>query len=66
MSFIRISAQQARDLIANEALVVDIRDPQSYAAGCIQNAVHITADNVDDFILFLYKHRRVYINLNIY
>ena len=50
VSFIRISAQQARDLIANEALVVDIRDHQSYAAGCIENAVHITADNVDDFI----------------
>ncbi len=50
MSFVRISAQQARDLLVGDAQVVDIRDPQSYAAGCIENAVHITADNVDDFI----------------
>lgn len=50
MSFVRISAQQAHDLLASNALVVDIRDPQSFAAGCIQNAIHITADNVDDFI----------------
>lgn len=50
MSFIRISAEQARDLIADNALVVDIRDPQSYAAGSIENAVHIDGDNVDEFI----------------
>lgn len=50
MSFIRISVDQARKLIAENAIVVDIRDAHSYAQGCIENAVRIDADNVDEFI----------------
>lgn len=50
MTFIRISARQARELIDTEALVVDIRDAQSYAQGHIEGAVLINADNVDAFI----------------
>lgn len=50
MSFIRINVDQAKELIAENAIVVDIRDPRSYAEGCIENAVHIDGDNVDDFI----------------
>ncbi len=50
MSFIRISATQARELLSENSMVVDIRDPQSFAAGCIENAVNIDGDNVDDFI----------------
>ncbi|MDP1930089.1 MAG: thiosulfate sulfurtransferase GlpE [Gammaproteobacteria bacterium] len=50
MSFIRINAAQARELIAENAIVVDIRDPQSFSVGSIENAVHIDGDNVDEFI----------------
>jgi len=50
MSVIRINAEQASAMLADGALVVDIRDAHSYAAGAIEGAVHITADNVDEFI----------------
>ena len=50
MSVIRINAEQARTLITEGAVVVDIRDVHSFSAGAIPGAVHITADNVDDFI----------------
>lgn len=50
MTFIRISARQARELIDAEALIVDIRDPQSFAAGHIDGAVSVNGDNVDEFI----------------
>lgn len=50
MSVIRINAEQARTLITEGAVVVDIRDVHSFTAGAIPGAVHITADNVDDFI----------------
>lgn len=50
MSVIRINAEQASALIASGAIVVDIRDVHSFSAGAIDGAVHITADNVDEFI----------------
>lgn len=50
MSFVRISVEQARALIAENAIVVDIRDANSFSSGSIANAVHISGDNVDDFI----------------
>lgn len=37
-------------MLAEGAMVVDIRDPHSFAAGAIEGAVHISADNVDAFI----------------
>jgi len=50
MSVIRINAEQASSMLAEGASVVDIRDVHSFTAGAIKGAVHITADNVDEFI----------------
>jgi thiosulfate sulfurtransferase len=50
MSVIRISAEQAARMLEEGASVVDIRDAHSFAAGTIEGAVHISADNVDEFI----------------
>jgi len=50
MSVIRINVDQASALIAEGAVVVDIRDVHSFIAGSIPGAVHITADNVDAFL----------------
>lgn len=50
MSYIRIDVEKARELIENGAIVVDIRDAASFAAGAIAGAVHIDNTNVDDFI----------------
>jgi thiosulfate sulfurtransferase len=35
---------------SGEALVVDVRDPESYATGHIPSACHLTNDNVDSFL----------------
>jgi thiosulfate sulfurtransferase len=51
MSFKRINQEQALALIADEfAVVVDIRDPVSYAAGHINQAVHLDNISVQNFI----------------
>jgi thiosulfate sulfurtransferase len=49
--FQRISIQQAQQLQQQSmAVVVDIRDPQSFALGHIPGAIHLTNDNVAEFI----------------
>ena len=51
MAFTRIDIEQAKDLIENQgARVVDVRDRASFDAGHIENADHISNDNVNDFI----------------
>ena len=50
MSYIRIDVEKAKELIEHGAVVVDIRDAASYAAGAIAGAIHIDNTNVDDFI----------------
>jgi|TARA_R110002049_G_scaffold140761_1_gene302062 thiosulfate sulfurtransferase len=47
MPFKRISIEQAQVLInTEEVTLLDIRDPDSFAAGNIENAIHVTNDNV--------------------
>lgn len=50
MSFLRIDVEKARELLAQNALVVDIRDAQSFASGAMPDAVHLDGDSVEDFI----------------
>ncbi len=46
-----ISAQRTKEkLDLEDAFVVDIRDPDSYGASHIPDAVHLNDDNVKDFI----------------
>lgn len=48
--FQRISPETAAQLLAANAHAVDIRDPQSYHAGHIRDAVRLDNDNVQEFI----------------
>ena len=48
--FQRISPQQAQALRQQGAVVVDIRDPQSFAAGHIQGSRHLDNHSLHDFI----------------
>ena len=49
--FERISINQAEELInSQEALVVDVRDPNSFSQGHIEDAVRIDNANVQAFI----------------
>ena len=48
--FQRISPQQAQTLRERQAVVVDIRDPQSFAQGHICGARHLDNHSLADFI----------------
>lgn len=48
--FQRINPEQARLLLEQGAQLVDIRDPQSYAAGHMTNAVHLDNHSLPDFM----------------
>lgn len=49
--FSRISVAQARDIIEQEdPVIVDVRDPQSYAAAHIEGAIHLSNDSVSQFL----------------
>ena len=48
--FKRIPPEQAQALRDQGAVVVDIRDPQAYAAGHIKNAKHLDNHSLHDFI----------------
>jgi len=50
VSFIRIDVRKAQELIENGAVVVDIRDANSFEAGTIADAIRLDGSNVDDFI----------------
>jgi len=48
--FNRIDIQQAAKLIEDDALIVDIRDHNSFAQGHIQGAVRIDNSNIQEFL----------------
>ena len=48
--FQRITPEQARPLLQQGAQLVDIRDPQSFAAGHMIGAVHLDNHSLPDFI----------------
>ncbi|MBQ0756117.1 MAG: thiosulfate sulfurtransferase GlpE [Amphritea sp.] len=45
-----INIAQAEQLIAEGAVVADIRDPQSYQQSHINNAIHLSNDSLHEFI----------------
>lgn len=48
--FTRISAEHAFELRSKGAVVVDIRDPQSFAMGHISGSLHLDNHSLHDFI----------------
>ncbi|PTU74944.1 thiosulfate sulfurtransferase GlpE [Pseudomonas mangrovi] len=48
--FKRIAPQHAQSLRQEGAVVVDIRDPQSFAAGHISGSLHLDNHSLADFI----------------
>ncbi len=52
MQFHHINCQElAQKLSEQECQLVDIRDPQSYAAGHIPDSTHLTDRTLDEFLL---------------
>ncbi len=51
MSFQRISVEEGKRIIdADNAVILDVRDPQSYAAAHIEGAVNIDNNNIAEFV----------------
>ena len=48
--FKRIPPEQAQTMRSNGAVIVDIRDPQSYANGHISGSLHLDNHSLPDFI----------------
>ena len=46
----RISIVEAQGLMSDGATIVDVRDPQSYSMHHIDNAVHVSNENIQQFI----------------
>ena len=46
----RISIVEAQGLMSKDATIVDVRDPQSYSMDHIDNAVHVSNENIQQFI----------------
>lgn len=49
-NFKRISAEQAKELLEQGAVLVDIRDPESYAQSHIEGAHQLNNTNLEDFL----------------
>ena len=51
MAFQRIQAAQCKQLIAQqEVVLLDIRDPQSFQTGHLENSIHIESIDIQQFI----------------
>ena len=48
--FICISVEQAKNLCADGAVMVDIRDPESFASGHAKGAIHLDNHSLAEFI----------------
>jgi len=51
MPYKRISIDEARSMMAaEEVTVIDVRDPGSFQSGAIEGAIHVSDNNIQDFI----------------
>lgn len=51
MNFKRIQQEQCKQLIEQrEVVLLDIRDPQSFQAGHLENSIHIESIDIQQFI----------------
>jgi len=46
----RISIEQVQEIMSDQATIIDVRDQQSYSMGHIENAVHVSDLNIQQFI----------------
>ena len=49
-AFKRINVEQAKNLCADGAVMVDIRDPESFASGHPAGAIHLDNQSLTEFI----------------
>jgi rhodanese-related sulfurtransferase len=44
--FTRINVQEAKEMLANGAAIIDVREPHEYTSGHVPNAAHIPVNTV--------------------
>ena len=49
-AFKRINVEQAQQMCANGAVMVDIRDPESFASGHPAGAIHLDNHSIAEFV----------------
>ena len=49
-SYKEISINQAKEIISSDIYLLDIRDHESFNASHIDGAVHLSNDNIDNFL----------------
>ena len=49
-AFKRINVEQAQEMCANGAVMVDIRDPESFASGHPIGAIHLDNQSIAEFV----------------
>lgn len=49
-AFKRINVEQAQQMCANGAVMVDIRDPESFASGHPTGAIHLDNHSIAEFV----------------
>lgn len=49
MAYKSITVENAKKIIQTDAIVVDIRDPMSFAAGHIDDAIQVDNHNIESF-----------------
>ena len=49
-AFKRINVEQAQEMCANGAVMVDIRDPESFASGHPIGAIHLDNHSIAEFV----------------
>ena len=49
-AFKRINVEQAKQMCANGAVMVDIRDPESFASGHPVGAIHLDNHSIAEFV----------------
>lgn len=58
MPYKRISIDEAKGMMAaGEVTVIDVRDPGSFEAGAIEGAIHVSDNNIQDFVADTDKSR---------
>ena len=50
VSYKEISINEAKEILASDIYLLDIRDYESFSASHIDGAAHISNNNIDDFV----------------
>jgi len=60
-SFKQISVEETKEMISSDIYLLDIRDKGSYDSGHINGAIHLSNENIDEFVMNADKEKETII-----